>query len=159
MKNKPSRLEQTFKLVLVAFFVFLYLLTFPYPKESQKFPQLISAFALIMLGLSFVLDFAKKGKKPQTSSGEEQTGDEETKSRDHKVKRKRFFQTWAILLVAAGIGYFWGFLFSTFLLFLGFALFFGRKKDLLRNLTIGIITTLLTYFIFEWLMGVPLLEK
>jgi len=75
-----------------------------------------------------------------------------------KKRSKRFYQAWGIILFSIGIGFLGGFLFSTFLLFFGFALIFGKKENLLRNTIVGIGMTVLTYFTFEVLLGVPLLE-
>ncbi|MFH1123657.1 MAG: tripartite tricarboxylate transporter TctB family protein, partial [Pseudomonadota bacterium] len=90
-------------------------------------------------------------------------GDTELKVTDETVKRsrkKRFYQAWGIILVSTAIGFLGGFLFSTFSLFMGFALIFGKRtrRNRLKNLVTAAAMTALIYLIFEWMMGVPLLE-
>jgi hypothetical protein len=55
------------------------------------------------------------------------------------------------------MGFLGGFLFSTFFLFMGFAIFFGGKKNLIKNVVISVLMTILIYLSFQWIMGVPLL--
>jgi hypothetical protein len=159
MKANWRRLEVWFKFFLLAFFIFLFLLAIPYPQDSKKFPELIALFSLIMLGVSLVLDFTGKetAVREITDPGDGQLRgtDENTK----KERRKRSYQTWGIILSSTAVGFWGGFLFSTFLLFLGFALFLGRRKDFLKNAAIAVFTTGIIYLIFEWMMGVPLIEK
>ena len=61
MKDRLKLTEVWFKLILLVFFVFLYVLSIPYPEKSKQFPQLLSLFALIMIVISLVIDFTKKG--------------------------------------------------------------------------------------------------
>lgn len=152
-------MEVWFKFFLLTLFIFLYLLAIPYPQDSKKFPQLIALFSLIMLGVSLVLDFTSKETVAKEITD---TGDGELRVADEgirKERRKRFYQTWGIILASTAIGFWGGFLFSTFFLFLGFALFFGKRKNFLKNAVIATLTTVVIYLIFEWMMGVPLLER
>ena len=159
MKANWKRTEVWFKLFLSALFVFLLFLAIPYPPDSKKFPELIAFFSLIMLGISLVLDFTSKetAVREITDTGDSQlrVADESTK----KDRRKRFYQTWGIILASTAVGFWGGFLFSTFLLFLGFALFLGRRNDFLKNAAIAVFSTGIIYLIFEWMMGVPLIER
>jgi hypothetical protein len=56
------------------------------------------------------------------------------------------------------VGFLAGFLFTTFLLFVGFALFFGRREILIKNIFIAVAITAAVYFIFQRVFGVPLLS-
>jgi len=157
MKGRPKLTEIWFKLILLVFFTFFYLLSIPYPEKAKQFPQLIAIFSLIMIVISLMTDFIQKGKITKgiigIDDGELKVLDEATV----KERRKRFYQAWGIILVSTVIGFLGGFLFSTFFFFVGFALLFGKKKNLFKNTTITIAMTVVIYFIFQWIMGVPLL--
>lgn len=157
MKEKLKLTEVWFKLVLIVFFGFLYLLSFPYPEKSKQFPQLLALFSLIMIVISLVIDFTKKGAVAKEITD---VGDTELKvidETDKKIRRKRFYQAWGIILVSTAIGFFVGFLFSTFFFFIGFALFFGERKNLVKNIVIAVAMTILIYLSFQWMLNVPLL--
>ena len=159
MKTKAKRLEVSFKMILLFFFIFLYVNAFSYPQESKQFPHLIAFFSIAMLGISLLLDFTRRDSVVKKLAD---AGDKElrlTDGQDGKGKKKRLYWTWGIILVATAVGFYGGFLFSTFILFVCFAIFFGQRKELLKNIVIAILVTLLTYLIFQWLMGVPLLEE
>ncbi len=158
MKEQLKRLEVWFKFLLVAFFCFLYILAIPYPAKSKQFPQLIAVFSLVMLFLSLVSDFTQKHTRAAQISGVDDTELEEIDEAARRTRRKRFFKAWAILLFSAAAGYLGGFLFATFFLLLGFAFFFGEKKDLLKNSAIAVILTVAIYVIFQYVMAVPLLS-
>lgn len=157
MKDRLKLTEVWFKLVLLAFFIFLYLLSIPYPEKAKRFPQLIAIFSLIMIVISLMTDFIQKGK---VAEGIADVGDSELKVLDgatRKERRKRFYQAWGIILVSTAIGFLGGFLFSTFFFFIGFALLFGKKKNLFKNTLVAIFMTIIIYLSLQWIMGVPLL--
>jgi hypothetical protein len=134
-------------------------LAIPYPEKSKQFPQLIAVFSIIMIVISLMIDLTRK----ETGVGEiADVGDTELKILDEttkKARRKRFYQAWGIILISTAIGFLGGFLFSTFSLFVGFALFFGKRtrKYLFKNIFIAVVMTILIYVAFQWIMGVPLL--
>lgn len=159
MEGRFKRTEVWFKLVLLILFSLLYLLAIPYPEKSKQFPQLIAVFSIVMIVISLIIDLTRKG----TGVGEiADVGDTELKILDEttkKARRKRFYQAWGIILISTAIGFLGGFLFSTFSLFVGFALFFGKRtrKYLFKNIFIAVVMTILIYVAFQWIMGVPLL--
>jgi len=159
MKGRFKRTEVWFKLVLLILFSLLYLLAIPYPEKSKQFPQLIAVFSIVMIVISLMIDPTRKG----TGVGEiADVGDTELKILDEttkKARRKRFYKAWGIILISTAIGFLGGFLFSTFSLFVGFALFFGKRtrKYLFKNIFIAVVMTILIYVAFQWIMGVPLL--
>lgn len=159
MKEKLKLTEVRFKLVLFIFFVLFYLLALPYPQKSRQFPQLLAMFSLFMIVISLVMDFTRK----ETVAREiMEVGDTRLKLLDEttkKTKRKRFYQAWGIILISTAFGFLGGFLFSTFFLFVGFALFFGKRtrKNIIKNIVIAVFMTIIIYFLFQWIMSVPLL--
>ncbi len=159
MKEKFKNLEIWFKLFLLFFFAALYFMAIPYPKESKQLPHLIAQFTLMILAISLLFDFLQKKK---TSNKRPEVGDA---GLDVSIKegaigdKKRFYQTWAIILVATAVGYWIGFLFSSFLLFMGFAYILGPKKSLFKNTLIAILVTVVIYVLFGQIMGVPLVER
>ena len=158
MKEKFKSTDVRFKIVLLFVFSGFYILAIPYPEKSKEFPQLLAVISLIMTVVSLIVDFSGKetvvGEITDVDDTELKVLDDETK----KARRKRFKQAWAIILVSTGIGFLGGFLFSTFFYFTGFALIFGTRQKLLKNMIIAVIMTAIVYVTFQYLMGVPLLE-
>ena len=158
MKEKFKLTEVWFKIVLLFVFSGFYILSIPYPAKSKEFPQLLAVISLIMTVVSLIMDFSRKetvvGEITDVDDTELKVLDEETK----KARKRRFKQAWAIILVSTGIGFLGGFLFSTFFYFTGFALIFGAREKLLKNMIIAVIMTIVVYVTFQHMMAVPLLE-
>lgn len=158
MKEKFKLMEVWFKIVLLFVFSALYIMAIPYPEKSRQFPQLLAVITILMTVASLIVDFSRKetvmGEITDVDDTEVKVLDEETK----RARKKRFKQAWAIILVSTGIGFLGGFLFSTFLYFIGFALIFGSRQKLVKNLVIAVLMTIFIYIIFQEVMSVPLLE-
>ena len=158
MKEKLKLTEVWFKIVLLFVFSGFFILAIPYPQESRQFPQLLAAISLILTLAALAADFLRA----QVIAGEiGDVDDTELKVVDtatRNVRRRRFYQAWAILLVSTGVGYLGGFLFSTVLLFGGFGLAFGRRENLVKNMIVAVAMTVVVYFIFGRIMAVPLLN-
>ena len=159
MKEPLGRLDVWCKMALMALFVLLYAMTRSYPSESRQFPQLIAIFTLVVLTISLARDFfGKKTAAPpeyaEASDAGFQVADQNQGARERK---RRLYLTWGLILISTGIGFWGGFIITTFLLFIGFALLFGEKKNLLRNSLTAVAVTAVIYFVFEWIMRVPLL--
>ena len=159
MKEKFKNLEICFKLFLLFFFAILYLMAIPYPKESKQLPHLIAQFTLVILAISLLFDFFRKKKAPEERLEVGDADLDASPGKEALAKKKRFYQTWAIILVATAVGYWIGFLFSSFILFMGFAYILGPKRNLFRNTFIAILVTVVIYVLFGQIMGVPLVEK
>lgn len=159
MQETLKRLDVWCKIALMALFVLLYTMARSYPSESRQFPQLIAVFTFVVLAISLVRDFfGKKTTAPPESAEASDAGFQAAdQGKGEKERKKRLYLTWGMILISTGIGFGGGFLITTFLLFIGFALFFGEKKHLLRNSLTAIAVTAVIYFIFEWIMRVPLL--
>lgn len=157
MKETLKRTDVQIKLVLVVFFSLLYLLAVPYHQKAKQFPQLIAVSTLVILLVSLVKDFIQKKAKATIIGGVDDT--ELTTGEDSGMseKRKRFFRAWGIILGSTALGFIGGFVFTTLFLFAGFAFLFGPRKDLVKNGAIALGLTVLVYFVFDWLMGVPML--
>jgi len=158
MKEKLKSTEVWFKIVLLFVFSGFFVASLPYPQDSRQFPQLLAVISLILTIIALAMDFLW----PQAITGQiGDVDDTELKVLDaatRVVRRKRYYQAWAIILVSSGIGFLGGFLFSTILLFAGFGLVFGSREDRIRNLMIAIAMTVLVYFVFGRIMAVPLLD-
>lgn len=158
MREKIKRTEVWFKLILLVLFGFLYFLAIPYPEQSKQFPHLIAISILILILISLVIDFTKKDTMAREIGDAD---DIELKVLDETTKKKRkerFYRAWSIILISTAAGFLGGFLFSAFFFFLGFALLFGKKKDLTKNIILTVAMTILIYLTFQRIMGVPLLE-
>jgi len=159
MKEKLKLAEVWFKLVLFVFFILLYLLAIPYPEKSKQFPQLIALFSLIMIVISLIMDFSKR---ETLAEGIADVDDTELKVFDNttkKIKRKRFYRAWGIILVSTAVGFLGGFLFTTFFLLMGFPLLSGERRNLFKNTVFAIAMTIITFFIFQWIFEIPLLQS
>ncbi len=159
MKEILKRTDVWFKIFLFFFFIFLYVMSIPYPQKSRQFPQLLAVVSLIFIVVSLFIDFTRKEAAQviaDVDDTELKVFDAETK----KARKRRFYQAWAIILVSTAIGLLGGFLFTTFFLFAGFALVFGKrtKKAIVKNTVITIGMTILIYIIFQEIMMVPLLS-
>jgi hypothetical protein len=110
-----------------------------------------------MIVISLVIDFTRKGI---AGEGIAEAGNKEVKginSTSNIMKINRFYKAWGIILISTAVGLLIGFLFSTFFLFMGFAIFFGEKKNLMKNVVIAVLMTILIYLSFQLVMGIPLL--
>jgi len=158
MIQKLKSGEVLFKVILLIVFGAFYIGSLSYPHDSRQFPQLLSSLGVILTVIALVIDFIRK----QVLEGEiGDVDDTELRVLDAKTKRarrKRFYQAWAIILSAAGIGFLGGFLFSTIWLFIGFGVLFGRRDQWVKNTIVAVALTVLVYFVFESVMGVPLLD-
>lgn len=158
MKETLRRLDVWCKIVLLLLFVLLYGMARSYPVESRQFPQLIAVFTLVILVVSLIRDFSGKTVFTNESAEASDAGFQATdQKKSRKERRKRFYLAWGMILISTAIGFWGGFLITTFLLFMGFAMFFGEKKHLLRNSLTSITVTVVIYFVFEWFMKIPLL--
>ena len=158
MKEKLKSTDVWIKIVLLFVFSGFYLLAIPFPQDSRQFPQLLAAISLaltvIALGMDFVRAQALAGEIGDVDDTEVKVVDAATR----RARRKRFYQAWAILLVAAAAGMLGGFLFSTVILFAGFGLAFGRRDKWARNAGLAVAMTILVYIVFGRIMAVPLLD-
>ena len=157
MKATLKRLDVWCKITLMALFVLLYLMARSYPSESRQFPQLIAIFTLAILLISLIRDFSGKTAAPPGPAEASDAGFQATdQGNEEKKRQRRFYLTWGLIIVSTGLGFWGGFLITTFLLFIGFAVFFGEKRHLVRNIVSAVAVTAVIYFIFEWIMRVPL---
>ena len=158
MKEKFKLLDVQLKLALLVIFGFFFFYAIPFPEKSKSFPQLISMVSIIFVIVSLFFDFTKQeivhGEIIDVDDAEVKILDDETK----KARKQRFYKAWAIILVSSSVGFLGGFLFSTIFFFLGFAIFFGEREKLVKNIIIAVIMTAVIYVSFEMVMGVPLLE-
>ena len=157
MKEKLKLPEVWFKLVLFVFFGFLFLFAIPYPEKSKQFPQLLTMFSLILIGISLITDFTRKGTVAAAIADVDDTELKVLDDTTKKSKKKRFYKAWKIILVSTAIGFLGGFLFTSFFLLIGFAIYFGERKNLSKNSFIAVLMTMIIYVSFQWIMGVPLL--
>jgi len=158
LKERLKLTEVWYKLALFLFFGLLFILAIPYPEKSKQFPQLLAVVSLILIVISLLKDFIPKGK---VAEGIADVDDTELKVLDPKAriaKRRRLYRAWEIILVSTALGFLGGFLFTSFFLFIGFAFFFGERKNLLKNVLIAVFLTMIIFLFFQVFMGVPLLS-
>ena len=172
--------ETLFKLGLLAFFLLLIWTGSNYPEKSRLFPEIIGGITVILILISCIQDFMKpKDEKKQEEAKrqefasttireeklrwvreveEQSEEDAGFKLLEEGLRRRRLFQSALLILVSIGIGYLGGFLVTVPFYFLAFGLLHGEKKHALRYMMVALGTTLVTYFLFGSLMGLPLLR-
>ena len=158
MNEKLKSTEVSFKFVLLVAFSGFYILAIPYPQESRQFPQLLAAISVALTVIAIAMDFLRAQVISGVIDGVDDTELKIMDAATRRSRRRRFYQAWAILLVATIAGFLGGFLFSTVLLFAGFGLAFGHRQNRVRDIIIAVALTALVYLVFGRIMGVPLLN-
>lgn len=157
MKEKLKLTDVQIKLTLIFIFCFFFFYAMSFPEKSRQFPQLIAAVSIILVIISLIFDFTKKemaaGEITDIDDTEVKVLDEKTK----RVRKQRFYKAWGIIIFSSAVGFLGGFLFSTFLLFAGFSIFFGKRENLVKNIITAVGITAVIFFIFDRIMSVPLL--
>jgi hypothetical protein len=153
-----KRTDVRFKLVLMVFFGLLYVLAIPYPEKSRRFPQLIALFSLAVGLISLITDVMRKAAVTVEIAQVDDTDLTRIDEPAKNEKKKRFLRAWGIILASLAAGLLGGFLFTTFFMFAGFALIFGDRQYLFKNMAIAVVMTVCIFLAFQWLMGVPLLS-
>jgi hypothetical protein len=142
---------------LFAFFAFCCVQALSFPKKSGQFPLMIGISVLIINAIFLVISFSRKKEEEIKEIDDTELSIFQDK-KTRKARMKRLGIAWGIILVSSLVGYMVGFLFLALLLFLGFGAFFGSRENLLKNMVIAVALTIVTYCIFDWAMGVPLLR-
>ena len=158
MREKFKLFEVWCKIALLFVFSAFYTAAISFPETAKRFPQLLAVIGLAMTVIALVMDFSGKNKAQAEISDVDDTELKVLDAETRRARRKRYYQAWAIIIVCAGIGFLGGFLFSAFCLFAGFALFFGGRENLMRNMIVGVAMTIVVYLVFGMVMKVPLLS-
>jgi len=158
MLEKFKLTEVWLKIALLFVFSAFYVAALSFPEQSRQFPQLLAVASLVMTAIALVTDFAHKGAVRAEISGVDDTELRVLGADARRARKKRYYQAWAIILLSTIIGFLGGFLFSALCLFGGFALYFGSRAKVLRNLVAGAAMTVVVYLVFGVMMSVPLLN-
>ena len=158
MKEKFASTDFGCKVALLFIFGAFYLLARPFPEESRQFPQLLAAVSLLLTLIALAADLVRRGGTRGEIGDVDDTELKPVDPETRRLRRRRFWLAWAILLASAGVGLAGGFLYSVIGLFAGFALAFGSSEQRARNLVIAAALTAAVYFVFGKLMGVPWME-
>lgn len=158
MLEKFKLTEVWLKIALLLVFSAFYVAALSFPEQSRQFPQLLAVAGLAMTAIALAMDFTSKRAVRTEISGVDDTELKVLDADALRARRKRYYLAWAIILFSTVIGYLGGFLFSAIGLFAGFALFFGSRAKLPRNLIAGVAMTIVVYLVFGVMMSVPLLN-
>jgi len=158
MKEKLLLTEVWCKIALLFVFGGFYAAAIPFPDKARQFPQLIAVASFAMTVLALALDFLR----PQPPAQAEISGVEDTElsvldAATRRMRRSRYYKTWAVVIVSTVVGVLGGFLFCAIGLFGGFVILFTSPGERSRNAIIGGITTVAVYLIFGLVMKVPML--
>ena len=141
---KRLDLDLFFQMVLLALFVIMMWESRSYPSESSFYPRIVAGVTIILLLVSLVRHFRKKG--------------EAKTDRESILRRRRFLQISLVVVLATVLGYVGGFIVSVLCYYVAYALFHEDRTRLIRTLGIGVVLTVLFYISFAWFMQVPLLR-
>jgi hypothetical protein len=158
MLEKFKLTEVWLKIALLFVFSAFYAAALSFPEQARQFPQLLAVAGLAMTAIALATDFTRKRAVRAEISGVDDTELKVLDAEEVRARRKRYYRAWAIILLSTIVGYLGGFLFSAIGLFAGFALFFGSRAKLPRDLVVGAAMTAVVYFVFGVLMSVPLLN-
>lgn len=148
------KLEIGLKVVLLFLFGTGYMVAMQYSQKARQFPRLIALLTLILIALSLAGDLYRRLRErrpPPSGAGQAAAWG--------RIRGSRLMKAWLIILVSTGAGMLGGFLFSAFFLLAGFPLILGEEsgRRLAWDLSLAVLLTACIYFIFQYLMGVPLL--
>ena len=158
MKEKFRLTEVWCKIALLFVFSAFYIAAIPFPEKSKQFPQLLAVISLAMTVIALALDFTRKTTVQVEISDVDDTELKVLDAGTKRARRKRYYQTWAIVIVSTGVGILGGFLFSALCLFVGFGLLSGSRERLVRSTIVAVATTIVVYVVFGLVMKVPLLS-
>jgi len=158
MLEKFKLTEVWLKIALLFVFGAFYAAALSFPEQARQFPQLLAVASLAMTAIALAMDFSRKSATRAEISGVDDTELKVLDAEEVRARSKRYYRAWAIILLSTIVGYLGGFLFSAVGLFAGFALFFGSRAKLPRNLVVGAAMTAVVYLVFGVLMSVPLLN-
>jgi hypothetical protein len=145
LKMRKLNMDLCFQIVLFFLFSFLIWESRSYPFESKFYPRIISGVALILLLVSMVRHFRKKV-------------DGSVYYPQDTLRRRRFLEMVATIVVATLLGFLAGFLVSILCYYVGYAFLQRDRISLIRTLAIGVTLTFLFYLSFGHFMKVPLLR-
>jgi hypothetical protein len=158
MTEKFRLVEVWCKIALLFVFSAFYILAVPFPEKSRQFPQLLAVVSLALTLIALVLDFTRKNAVQAEISDVDNTELEVLDPATKRLRRKRYYRAWAIVIVSTGVGFLGGFLFSALCLVAGFAVLFGDRETRVRNSIVGVAMTIVVYIVFGMIMRVPLLS-
>ena len=158
MKEKLALFEVRCKIALLVVFGAFYVAAMPLPPGSRQFPQLLAIVSVILTVIALVMDFGRKKAAQGEITGVDDTELTVLDPYAQRTRRKRYYKAWAIIIISTVVGMLGGFIFTALLLFTGFALFFGSREKLIRSVILALVLTVVVYFVFGGVMGVPLLE-
>lgn len=158
MLEKFKLTEVWLKIALLFVFSAFYVAALSFPDQSRQFPQLLAVASLVMTAIALVTDFTRRHAVRTEISGVDDTELRVLDADARRARKKRYYKAWAIILFSTIIGYLFGFLFSAVCLFAGFALYFGSRATVLRNLVAGTAMAIMVYLVFGVMMSVPLLN-
>lgn len=158
VREKFRLTEVWCKIALLFLFSAFYVLALPFPEKSRQFPQLLALASLALTVIALVLDFTRRSAVQAEISDVDNTELAVLDTATRRVRRKRYYRAWAIVIVSTGVGILGGFFFSALCLIGGFSVLFGNREHVKRNALAGAAIMVGVYIVFGKLMGVPLLS-
>jgi MFS family permease len=140
-----------FNAFLLVAFLILNFIANGYAEEARKFPKFVLGIGIIVLIFWMVIYFAFP-KVMQFIEAQEEI--EEGGS----LEPGRFYRVWLSIAIAILTGYLFGFLFIVPAAFLSYGLLLGERGKMISLMIIMVITTMIFYVGFDYVLNIPLLK-
>jgi hypothetical protein len=136
--------------VLVAFIIFNFIAN-GYEEGARKFPKFVLSIGMIVIVFWMVIYFifpqAMHFIETQEENDEGDVG-----------SPRRFYLACLCVVFSVLVGCLLGFLFLVPIAFLSYGFLLGSRKKLATLIVVTVITTVLFYFGFDYLLNIPLLK-
>jgi len=142
---KRLNLDSIFQFALLGLLLLLIWESRRYPLESRLYPQIIGGATIVLLLVSLIRHFREGISKKESTA-------------EAAKRQRRFFRISLVVVLATVVGFLGGFILSVLCYYVAYVLFHEDRSRLPRNLTVGVLLTVLFYISFNWFMKVPLLR-
>jgi hypothetical protein len=140
-----------FNAFVLAAFIVLNFVADGYAESARRFPKFVfgigMAVILFWMVIYFLFPRAMQFIESQEEAEEGGRGD-----------RRRYYRAWFCIVLPILIGYFFGFIFLVPAAFISYGLILGDRKKLVSLMIIMVITTVVFYLGFDYILNIPLLK-
>jgi len=140
-----------FNACLLIVFIILDLIANTYGESARQFPRFVLGIGIVVLVFWMVIYFLFPSAMRFIEAQEEVEGGD---SRNPS----RYWLAWFCIAISVLIGYLFGFLFTVPSGFLSYGLILGDRKKLLSLSILTVISTVIFYIAFDYILHIPLLQ-
>jgi len=144
-----------FQIIVLSSCIFLLMITKSYPARARIFPELL-LYVIIILCCIYLFSkvFSPKLFKFFVSPEPLQTDEETVTLR--KLSKTRFYRGWLSIGMTVAVFALFGFVFAIPVYFMSYFFFLGQEKNLLKIVSIALVTAAMVYLIFGYCLGLPI---